>query len=72
MITVIVLTTGGKISQFVCNDNSLFELLYILDFSNKVIVFKVAKDANAITNTHYGWGKFNKWVLEFDNNDYKL
>lgn len=82
-ITVTVLANNSEtpLHNFVCVQDSLFNLAWILGNSKDVIAFEVSENGQNVKPDHYGWSGFNnKWVLDFTRehfdksagNDYKV
>lgn len=53
-------------SVIVPSSDDLFYLLNELDFAAGVVSFRaLLLGGPAVNYSDFGWGKFNKWVLEF-------
>jgi len=64
MLYIITFLKKGEFvpDQVVVGSNQcLFNLLSILNSSDKVLKFKVSSDM-ILTNAHFGWGEFEKWL----------
>ncbi len=68
MFMIEIRTQDNKVRAIAVTYNSdvLFDILMILETSEKVKEFKVSNGAaTTLVEGNFGWGKFQKWVIEF-------
>ena len=65
VIVEVVFNGSSPITYPVAIDKPLFELCMVLSKSEDVVAYRVI-DGHPVLPDNYGWGKFNKWVLKFE------
>lgn len=56
---------GGKRFLFNCEQEGMFELLFMLDQNNNVTQYMVGYADMVLPKEHFGWG-LDKWVMDME------